>query len=409
MLQPEHSIQRAAVQRTVPVEEALDHLSGLLDVIDGPATRSDRRRVERIELLRRSDLPATRAGDDLPTDLDSILYFVDFADAQGSAILGADSRLPAVVAVTESSIDWKRKLIDFDITQVGTGPVDTVGRMIVSLVKNYIDLKVSSRGYRSWYKEWEEYVPPMMRTKWTQYSPYNDYCYNSDGKRALAGCGPIAIGQVFAFNRWPKYINGQRIDWSLIEQFNYDYSSSRSNEARKEIANFIHNIGIGVSATYGVNGTFSGLSSQEDFFKQCGYVSVRTEPYNDENIDEMIFSVQRPVIILGYADHEDGIRKVSHFWVIDGGLKRYYTLCTQISYAGRIFEYSADQKEFIVHCNFGWGGLYDGYYHSEIFDLSKPAADYDDDLSESIPSAPPYYVFDQNLYLTMYSDFNSNN
>lgn len=407
-VRPQQNFRPMAARRTIPVDEALGQLDGLLAMIDGPTTRASRRSVERVRVLRRCDLAATRSENGYPADLDSILYFVDFADDRGSAILGADNRLPAVVTVTESPIDWKRKLVDFDITRIGTGPVDTVGRTIISLVKNYIDYQVSSRGFRSWYREWEEYVPPMMRTKWTQTAPYNDYCYTVDGQKAYAGCGPIAIGQVFASNRWPNQINGYYIDWNLIERFNYDYPSPPSDDACTAVAYLIHEIGEGVLAEYKINGTFSGLGAHETFFEECGYDSVRTERYNNENIKEMLFTVQCPVVLLGYADHEDGIRKISHFWVVDGGLRRYFTLCSQVSSAGRIVEFESDAEELIVHCNFGWDGLCDGYYQSDMFDLSKPAVDYDEKLDESVPLNPPYYLFDQNLYLTMYSGYGSN-
>jgi hypothetical protein len=89
-------------------------------------------------------------------------------------------------------------------------------------------------------------------------------------------------------------------------------------------------------------------------------------------------------------------------------LRRYFTLCSQVSSAGRIVEFESDAEELIVHCNFGWDGMCDGYYQSDMFDLSKPAVDYDEKLDESVPLNPPYYLFDQNLYLTMYSGYGSN-
>lgn len=177
---PRQQELRIGVRRTVQVEEALCQLDELLEIIDGSITRATPRRVERVEVLRRSELSSTRARNNIPSDLDSMLYFVDFADSQGSAILGADNRLPAVITVTETPVNWKQKILDFDVTKIGTGPVDTVGRTIISLVKNYIDLKISSRGFRSWYREWEQYVAPMMRTKWHQQSPYNDLCFTHD-------------------------------------------------------------------------------------------------------------------------------------------------------------------------------------------------------------------------------------
>ena len=87
---------------------------------------------------------------------------------------------------------------------------------------------------------------------------------------------------------------------------------------------------------------------------------------------------------------------------------QYYIIDKASDEIVEIVEFESDAEELIVHCNFGWDGLCDGYYQSDMFDLSKPAVDYDEKLDESVPLNPPYYLFDQNLYLTMYSGYGSN-
>ena len=60
-------------------------------------------------------------------------------------------------------------------------------------------------------------------------------------------------------------------------------------------------------------------------------------------------------------------------------------------------------EELLVHCDFGWGGEYNGFYYSGIFDLSKPAAEVDDDLREYPIDNPNGYIYDYNLMLITYS------
>ncbi|MFR2524775.1 C10 family peptidase [uncultured Alistipes sp.] len=404
-VRPQQNFQPMAARRTIPVDEALGQLDGLLARIDGPTTRASRRSVERVRVLRRCDLVATRSENGYPADLDSILYFVDFADDRGSAILGADNRLPAVVTVTESPIDWKRKLVDFDITQIGTGPVDTVGRTIISLVKNYIDYQVSSRGFRSWYREWEEYVPPMMRTKWNQQSPYNELCYTDDGRNAYAGCVAIALGQIFYFNHFPEVIDNYRFDWDLLGQWTVD-ATTYTDEGIMEVAYFIHYIGLGVDMTYGAiedrQGSSSSIDNAAFFMKELGYRDVEIGQYSDADVKEMIFKRNKPIYCR--ANMTDGLFVGSgHAWVIDGGIRRYFTVCSDSGSGSRIFEGQMADEELLVHCDFGWGGEYNGFYYSGIFDLSKPAAEVDDDLREHPIDNPNGYIYDYNLMLITYS------
>lgn len=58
---PRQQELRIGVRRTVQVEEALCQLDELLEIIDGSITRATPRRVERVEVLRRSELSSTRA------------------------------------------------------------------------------------------------------------------------------------------------------------------------------------------------------------------------------------------------------------------------------------------------------------------------------------------------------------
>ena len=46
-----------------------------------------------------------------------------------------------------------------------------------------------------------------------------------------------------------------------------------------------------------------------------------------------------------------------HAWVIDGYKKRKY-----VSSSGHV-----DKRQYLVHCNWGWGGCNNGYFSSGIF------------------------------------------
>lgn len=44
---------------------------------------------------------------------------------------------------------------------------------------------------------------PLLTTRWSQRSPYNDLCPIGDGGRTAAGCGVIAVAQIMRYHAWP--------------------------------------------------------------------------------------------------------------------------------------------------------------------------------------------------------------
>ncbi|MCI2107743.1 MAG: C10 family peptidase [Bacteroidales bacterium] len=72
----------------------------------------------------------------------------------------------------------------------------------------------------------------------------------------------------------------------------------------------------------------------------------------------------------------------SHAWNIDGyKLKTVTTL--ENRYSGVTNELLSSKVKSVkttcmVHCNFGWGGSFNGYFASGVFDLGNKEAEFDD-------------------------------
>ena len=59
-----------------------------------------------------------------------------------------------------------------------------------------------------------------------------------------------------------------------------------------------------------------------------------------------------------------------HAWVLDG-IKSLRRKVTQINiFTNEVVDVSFQKKE-LVHCNFGWGGIDNGYYLSKAFNTVK--------------------------------------
>ena len=66
----------------VPLEEALEHLKGVINAMEEPTRSSATRRIGSVNVVRSKDL-ATRSIASGVTDVDSLIYVVNFEDNQG--------------------------------------------------------------------------------------------------------------------------------------------------------------------------------------------------------------------------------------------------------------------------------------------------------------------------------------
>lgn len=79
-------------------------------------------------------------------------------------------------------------------------------------------------------------VGPLVATNWHQDDPFNQHTPTINGKKAPAGCVPIAIAQVVNYY---KRLNGENIDWTAID-----------NKIGAAKANLIHSISNGIQMSY---------------------------------------------------------------------------------------------------------------------------------------------------------------
>lgn len=204
-------------------------------------------------------------------------------------------------------------------------------------------------------------VGPLLRKfkDWEQ-SPYLNIYFPkrfsfSDFKRVRVptGCYPLALAKIMAYHLHPSvyFYNGHIFDWSIIK--NYKYGQS------KETALFLKAIAEGCDALYFGDGTFVFPFKARQFMTSVGYQSVENKEYKFDIVKQMI-DTNRPMAICAYP--AKGIFS-GHAWNIDG----YRT------------SRRGDMDIKMVHCDFGWGGDYNGYYVNGIFDLKSSDNLYDGD------------------------------
>ncbi len=229
------------------------------------------------------------------------------------------------------------------------------------------------------------YVLPMLTTKWNQHPIYNDLCpYDGVTKdRTLAGCVAVAMAQALKYWNHPAvgigvnsynhekygtitvYFNNTAYDWANMPN---QLGSTTPYAQTNAVATLMYHSGASCNMNYGTEGSSAGVNgnhygtSEYAFKNFFGYKkslhSISRENFNDTAwTDTIRYEIDhgRPVVYTGY-DYTDTNDIVGHAFVCDG----YDTL---------------DR----FHFNWGWGGMSDGYFYlnclnpGHVFDSSQRA------------------------------------
>lgn len=183
---------------------------------------------------------------------------------------------------------------------------------------------------------------PLLNSIWEQDQGYNAQLpliqCNGINVHVLAGCVPIAMGQVMSYYQTPA---------------SYNWSDMPGSTATSTTANFIADIHDAIGNEYVNNPIYScvstGVSSSANmgtvFKNQFNYSSADWTSYNYLTVKDNL-TYGRPVILSG----DNGTN--GHMWVCDGFKKvtNYHDDCT------------AEVYYPFFHMNWGWKGSEDGWY-----------------------------------------------
>ncbi|MEH0007413.1 MAG: C10 family peptidase, partial [Flavobacteriales bacterium] len=203
---------------------------------------------------------------------------------------------------------------------------------------------------------------PLLTTYWKQRDPFNRQCPIIDGRRALAGCTAIAIGQIINYHRRDAH---KYYDWSEIQDTTH-YPNA--------VATFIHDIGMAVHMKYGSHGSRTSPDKAAHYFSGAGYYA-HLRSYNYEickaDIDRgnpvyLAAKYKRKGVyfIIRWAwKYESG-----HAWVADGykSITDYRKVKVE---DGRDTYYRdiAEGTTNYIHMNWGWGPGTDSWCTYDYF------------------------------------------
>ena len=241
---------------------------------------------------------------------------------------------------------------------------------VAGLISTYTYNKVANPEDEAVYNDVEDIaddnkVGPLLKTKWWQTNPFNYYFDTmalSDNKR-YAGCTTIAIAQ------WLTYLKNRSLSfyfnipstttWTQIENevFSSSTTSSNINETERYTASMIKQIADDMGVVYlGNKGTMASSAKAKKYLENhLGYsVDKDNGGRNAARLRKIVNSLNnnKPVFMSAISGLVEG-----HSWIIDGYMKNENT--------------ENGCQDYLVHCNFGWGGSNDGWYFLNVLDSSK--------------------------------------
>ncbi len=322
-----------------------------------------------------------------------VLYAVNYGEGRGFALVSSRRDIEPLIGLIENG--------DYSDSDTSVGPFNLMldcAEMYASAKKIEIpDTNKIEIGIRPYYDTIINVFvsEPRIKVQWGQSWPENMFCPNK-----IAGCAPVALGQVMTFIKSPSEISitfnssGERLalDWedigkhtlsdnfgvsippSSITDVHYDYCDA-SLSAHRTIGLLIRELGHRMNAAYEAKGT---VAYDDELFTTTKslltYSSVTLETdlrnlYADANNSNTAIEIIGQNIGSNPND-----RNCWHVWTIDGAfreeIKIYYV--TGVGYPAILTytEVSSRQNRYI-HNNWGYCGYKNGYFLEGVYNLSR--------------------------------------
>ena len=247
-------------------------------------------------------------------------------------------------------------------------------------------------------------VDQLITTQWNQDMPYNNACPQADGQdRSVTGCVATAMAQVMRYWKYPEHGTGQHsytyddrpiavinmlgdstavwmYDTLTVDYENtyYDWDNmpnvvtASSSDAEKEaVSTLIYHCGVAVDMVYTPEG--SGA-----FMTRAEVIGFDTVNFSTEIAAEVVipqyFGYSPDLAGLMHSDYTTREWTVMLKSELDYGHPIIFAGNAPESDYGHAFVLDGYNARSFFHCNFGWGGLYDGWFR---VDNIIPAPRYD--------------------------------
>ena len=177
---------------------------------------------------------------------DTLIYALDIEDNNGFVLVAAPKNVEPILAVIdEGSFNDPQNLENKSYQMILNETKDYVARMsIIDIPKEpdpdttKMELTPASDFFDSYLVKIDR--KPLVKVQWGQSYPENIFCENK-----VAGCTPIAIGQMLSYFELPKSINytfplkdinSENLNWTSIKRHKSIYDCNCTNANHKTLA-----------------------------------------------------------------------------------------------------------------------------------------------------------------------------
>lgn len=337
-------------------------------------------------------------SNDSRSSSDTLIYAVNFEESKGYVLVSASQAAEPVLAIidegsyqssqgvkSEAFEGFMNRAKEYVKSRIDVASMHTIGTRGSDGMVDFIMMF-----YKDTIKN-QSLASKRIEVEWGQLWPENIYCPNK-----IAGCVPVAIAQMMSYFKPSITLNltfngrpsdALYLDWDSMSVHKVSNLGKNPTEdeikkhidlcdadldGHKLLAAFIRQIGQSLDATYYENSTGTTNKNKAEFIR--GLLST---------VDGV---VQTKVVGTGFYDLLkdggvaliEGIEKgsmIGHQWVLDGTGSITYEITTYYNYNPKTHEYkSKETKNEVskyVHCNWGEGGLDNGYFLEGVYDTEK--------------------------------------
>ena len=224
-------------------------------------------------------------------------------------------------------------------------------------------------------------VAPLLKTTWDQEPYYNQLCpYNNiDHQRALTGCVATAMAQIMKYWAYPIHGTDSYMYLNAPPSYTHNYGSQSANFGNTTynwaaMPNSIDTINTAVATIMYHAGVAAGMNYGDDNEGGSGSYVLSAEAPNLKHSAQMAYATY-----FGYNPNTmSGVRRSDYSdadWIalmkteLDAGRPIQYE-GTDPNDGGHTWVCDGYDENDMLHMNWGWGGLDNGY-----FSLSSLTAD----------------------------------
>lgn len=282
---------------------------------------------------------------------DKCLYVFNINTANGFIIVSADDQANEILGYSDS----------------GNLDIKNMPENMRNWLESYVD-QISYLKAHSYQAKKEsvstihnkEVKPLLGDIQWNQDSPYNDLCpsYNISS-RCATGCVATAMAQVMYYNKWPEtgvgshtyspsIMSGKELTADFANTtYAWDkmlpkYDKNSNDESKEAVAQLMLHCGISVDMQYSSSSGAGSLPvpiALATYFNYDKGIAYRTrQNYSTEEWQK---------IIIDELDHG-----------------RAMVAMGRSSAGGHAFVFDGYDKDGLVHVNWGWGGMSNGYFRT---------------------------------------------